>query len=160
MPPITVRGLNAEQVSALKQEALRRAISMNRLALQRLTDGNGMQAPELGKDSELLTLAGTWSQEDAESFVSAIAPLQQVDPELSCESLRRPCIQATHRQEFTKADRLQISSTVLAEWLADFACASQEARNREELRRFLALPSVAATPAEPPPPTPERRRGG
>lgn len=80
---ITVRGLSEEQVSALKREAQRQGISMNRLALRRLTDG--MQAPELGKDSELLTLAGTWSQEDAESFASAIAPPQQVDPELWCE---------------------------------------------------------------------------
>lgn len=47
---------------------------------------------------------------------------------------------------FTKADRLQVSSTVLGEWLAGFACGSQEARNREEPRRFLALPSVVVTP--------------
>lgn len=83
MTTITVRRLTEEQVSALKQEALRQGISLNRLALRRLTDA--MQAPELEKDSELMTLAGIWSQEDAESFSSAIAPLKQVDPELWCE---------------------------------------------------------------------------
>ncbi len=126
-------------------------VSINRLALQRLTDG--LQAPELGKDSELLTLAATWSQKDAESFVSAIALDTNTDVGYKRGDL-------VFLEVFTKADRLQISSTALAEWLAGFACASQEARNREELRRFLALPSVAATPAEPPPPTPVRTRGG
>lgn len=151
MPPITLRGLTAEQVPALKQQALRRDISMNRLALQRLTDG--MQAPELGKDSELLTLAGTWSQEDAESFVSTIALDTNTDVGYKRGDL--VCLEV-----FTKADRLQTISTALAEWLAGLACASQEARNRKELSRFLALPSVATTPAETPPPTPERTRGG
>ncbi|MEB3259566.1 MAG: PIN domain-containing protein [Cyanobacteriota bacterium] len=44
------------------------------------------------------------------------------------------------------AGRLQISGTVLAELLAGFACGSQESRNQDELRRFLAIPSVALTP--------------
>jgi predicted nucleic acid-binding protein len=42
-----------------------------------------------------------------------------------------------------RADQLLLSSTVAAELLAGFACGSQEARNREELSRFLASPRVA-----------------
>jgi tRNA(fMet)-specific endonuclease VapC len=48
------------------------------------------------------------------------------------------CIELVRR-----ADQLLLSSTVAAELLAGFACGSQEARNREELGRFLASPRVA-----------------
>jgi predicted nucleic acid-binding protein len=42
--------------------------------------------------------------------------------------------------------RLLISSTVLGELLAGFACGDREARNREELRRFLAVDAVQVIP--------------
>jgi predicted nucleic acid-binding protein len=45
-----------------------------------------------------------------------------------------------------QAKRLLISSTVLGELLAGFACGDREARNREELRRFLAVDTVEVTP--------------
>jgi predicted nucleic acid-binding protein len=41
------------------------------------------------------------------------------------------------------ADQLLLSSTVMGELLAGFACGTQEARNREELSRFLASPRVS-----------------
>jgi tRNA(fMet)-specific endonuclease VapC len=40
------------------------------------------------------------------------------------------------------ADHLLLSVTVLGELLAGFSCGTQEARNREELSRFLASPRV------------------
>ena len=39
------------------------------------------------------------------------------------------------------ADQLLLSSTVVGELLAGFACGNQETRNREELSRFLAFPA-------------------
>jgi predicted nucleic acid-binding protein len=45
----------------------------------------------------------------------------------------------------SKAERLLICSTVLGELLAGFACGDREARNREELRRFLECRSVEIT---------------
>ena len=48
------------------------------------------------------------------------------------------CIEVVRR-----ADQLLLSSTVAAELLAGFACGNQEARNREELSRFLASPRVS-----------------
>jgi tRNA(fMet)-specific endonuclease VapC len=48
------------------------------------------------------------------------------------------CVEVVQR-----ADQLLLSSTVAAELLAGFACGSQEARNREELSRFLVSPRVA-----------------
>jgi len=45
-----------------------------------------------------------------------------------------------------RADQLLISSTVVGELLAGFACGTQEARNREELSRFLTVPRVELSP--------------
>ena len=80
MSTITVRGLSVEQLDALKLEARRQGISMNRLALRRLTDQR--DPPKTREVTTFEKLAGTWSQQEAESFMAAIAPLEQVDPEL------------------------------------------------------------------------------
>ena len=45
-----------------------------------------------------------------------------------------------------RADQLLISSTVVGELLAGFACGTQEARNREELSSFLTVPRVELCP--------------
>lgn len=76
---ITVRGLGPDDLAALKQQAEREGISMNRLALRRLID---KPQPKSGAPSELEALAGTWSQEEADRFEAAIAPLEQVEPHL------------------------------------------------------------------------------
>jgi tRNA(fMet)-specific endonuclease VapC len=44
------------------------------------------------------------------------------------------------------AERLLISSTVIGELLAGFACGTREARNREELSQFLASPRIDHCP--------------
>ncbi len=80
MSTISVRGLSDQQLASLKEEALRQGISMNRLALHRLTHPEGGSNPP--KATELDALGGTWSEEEAEAFSTAIAPLEQVDPEL------------------------------------------------------------------------------
>lgn len=77
---ITVRGLGADDLAALKHQAEREGISMNRLALRRLVDKPQPEAS--GAPSELEALAGTWNQEEAERFEAAIAPLEQVEPGL------------------------------------------------------------------------------
>lgn len=76
---ITVRGLGPDDLAALKHQAEREGISMNRLALRRLVD---KPQPKSGAPSELEALAGTWSQEEADRFEEAIAPLEQVEPGL------------------------------------------------------------------------------
>lgn len=45
-----------------------------------------------------------------------------------------------------RAEKLLISSTVIGELLAGFACGSREGHNREELSRFLASPRVKLCP--------------
>ncbi len=79
MGSISVRGLSDQQLAALKEEASRQGISMNRLVLQLLCKGNGAEDPEPG---ELDGLAGTWSEGEADAFMAAIAPMEQVDPDL------------------------------------------------------------------------------
>jgi tRNA(fMet)-specific endonuclease VapC len=44
------------------------------------------------------------------------------------------------------ADRILVNSVVLGELLAGFAAGTREARNREELARFLASPRVETVP--------------
>ena len=80
MAALSVRGLSASQLAALKQEARRQGISMNRLALQRLEAA--ASKVETADDDAMLRLAGTWTQEESEAFAAAIAPLEKVDPEL------------------------------------------------------------------------------
>ena len=48
---------------------------------------------------------------------------------------------------FQRADRLLISSTVLGELLAGFACGNKERQNRAELDRFLTSERVEIRPA-------------
>jgi hypothetical protein len=79
MAALSVRGLSEAQLAGLKREARRQGISVNRLVLQRL----GSSEPgSTAADDPLLRLAGTWSQEEADAFAAAIAPLEQVDPDL------------------------------------------------------------------------------
>lgn len=77
--PSVCVGWEEAQLQQLKIEAQRQGISLNRLVLQRLS-GAG-QATD-GSHDDLDALAGTWSQDETDQFTAAIAPLEQVDPEL------------------------------------------------------------------------------
>jgi hypothetical protein len=80
MGSISVRGLSEQQLAALKEEASRRGISMNRLAVHRLTQQ--AEVPKPVGTAALEALAATWTKEEADAFSAAIAPLEQVDAEL------------------------------------------------------------------------------
>ncbi|MEB3185051.1 MAG: hypothetical protein VKM97_04115 [Cyanobacteriota bacterium] len=79
MAAISVRGLDEAQLDHLKEQARQQGISLNRLALHRLI---GQSPATDARHQELDHLAGTWSEEEAEAFAAAIAPLEQIDPEL------------------------------------------------------------------------------
>jgi Arc/MetJ family transcription regulator len=76
---IAERGLGPDDLAALKRQAEREGISKNRLVLRRLVDKP--QPESSGAPSELEALSGTWSQEEADHFQMAIAPLERVEPE-------------------------------------------------------------------------------
>jgi hypothetical protein len=78
MGTIIVPGLSEQQLAALKQEASRLGISMNRLGLHRLT--HDQEVPNPSGTAAIKALAGTWTQEEADAFAAAIAPLERVDP--------------------------------------------------------------------------------
>ena len=79
MAAISVRGLDDAQLRNLKAQARRQGVSLNRLVLQRITEA--VPGPNQSHD-DLDALAGTWTQEDAEAFGAAIAPLEQIDSDL------------------------------------------------------------------------------
>lgn len=79
MAAISVRGLDDAQLRNLKAQAMRQGISLNRLVLQCITEA--VPGPNQSRD-DLDALAGTWTQEDAKAFAAAIAPLEQIDPDL------------------------------------------------------------------------------
>lgn len=79
MAAISVRGLDDSQLQALKAEARRQGISLNRLVLERITE---TQPGEKHLHADLDALAGTWSEGEAEAFEAAITPMEQVDADL------------------------------------------------------------------------------
>ena len=81
MAAISVRGLAASQLQALKDQAQRQGISLNRLVLQRLS---GEDSSASQPHNDLDALAGTWTELETQQFNHAIAPLEQIDPELWC----------------------------------------------------------------------------
>jgi hypothetical protein len=78
---ISIRGLNDDQFDALKQQARQKGISLNRLVLNQLT-GAPSDAGSGQKHQDHDALAGTWSRAEKDAFEAAIAPLEQVGPEL------------------------------------------------------------------------------
>lgn len=78
---ISIRGLNEGQLDALKQQARQKGISLNRLVLDQLT-GTASDVGSGRRHQDLDALAGTWSRAESDAFEAAIAPLEQVDPEL------------------------------------------------------------------------------
>jgi hypothetical protein len=79
MAAISVRGLDEAQLRNLKAQARRQGVSLNRLVLQRITEAVPGQNQS---HDDLDALSGTWTQEDAKAFGAAIAPLEQIDPDL------------------------------------------------------------------------------
>ena len=79
MAAISVRGLDDAQLEALKEQARRQGISLNRLVLERLSGQNSRGG---STHDDLDALAGTWTPQEAQDFENAIAPLEQVDPDL------------------------------------------------------------------------------
>ena len=55
------------------------AISLNPLVLRRLT---GDASEPNTRHHDLDALAGTWSEQESDGFSAAIAPLEQIGPEL------------------------------------------------------------------------------
>jgi hypothetical protein len=81
---VTVENLDADIVDRLHVEALRRGVDVGVVIKQIIRDGLYFRtAPDSTQTHhDLDALAGTWTTEDAESFLSATANLREVDEDL------------------------------------------------------------------------------
>lgn len=85
MVQLTVRGVKDELHTALKAEAARRGLSVNKVVLALLQEkvglSNGFQSKQPVFD-DLDHLAGTWTKEDAAEFQNQLTAQRNIDPEI------------------------------------------------------------------------------
>ncbi len=81
---ITLDNLDAELMTRLVAEARKRGIDLGTMVKELLTDSFGpLRKPsDRGRPDELDELAGTWSDEEADTFLATIADFGRVDEEL------------------------------------------------------------------------------
>lgn len=79
MRTLTIRGLPPDVAEALEREKRRRGESLNQTVIELLSQGLGVGVT---RSNGLAGLAGTWSDEDLRGFERAVAPFEEVDPEL------------------------------------------------------------------------------
>ncbi|RKZ65098.1 MAG: hypothetical protein DRQ48_11960 [Gammaproteobacteria bacterium] len=83
MPAMTLRGLNEEEAQQLREEARRQEVSLNALLLRLVREGAGMaKRPRLRRRHDLDALAGTWTEEQAAAFTTALEDTERIDPEM------------------------------------------------------------------------------
>ena len=84
MANISLRGIDEEMASRLKEEAKRQRVSVNALILKLIKSGveasSRMQRRRVYRDLD--SLAGTWTAKEASEFLNAVTDFEQVDPEL------------------------------------------------------------------------------
>lgn len=83
---ITLDSLDSEVISRLRAEARRRGIEVGKLIAELLASALGTTPPENEKRTSgkrsLSDLAGTWSHEEAEAFLAAIADFEHIDQDM------------------------------------------------------------------------------
>ncbi len=82
-PPkyLTVRNLPPRVSEALETEKRRQQTSLNQTVIDLLRKSLGIELADASTNG-LRRLAGSWSGADLERFEEAVAPTEQVDPEL------------------------------------------------------------------------------
>lgn len=83
MTAITLRNIPLKLQEAIQQRAGADGLSLNKTVLRMLEEAAGQRTSgrqELHHDLD--HLAGTWSEEEAETFEAALAEQRRVDPEL------------------------------------------------------------------------------
>lgn len=85
MKQLTVRGVKNDLHNALKSEATRRGISVNRVVLALLREAVGLANGNQQKRvifNDLDSLAGTWTKEEATNFEGELASQRVIDEAL------------------------------------------------------------------------------
>ena len=79
MKTLTIRNLPPDVAEALEREKRRRGASLNQTVIELLGQGLGVGAT---RSNGLARLAGRWTEEEFQRFEEAIAPFEEIDPEL------------------------------------------------------------------------------
>ncbi len=79
MKNLTIRNVSPELAAALEREKRRRGESLNDAVLGLLAQGLGVGGP---RSNGLARQAGTWSEEELQSFEASVAAFESVDDEL------------------------------------------------------------------------------
>ena len=82
MTNLSIRGLDDEATTQLKEDAKRHGKSINCHAKDLLQNALGRQVRGRQVDDDLDALAGTWTEEDALQFQAHLECMQQVDEAL------------------------------------------------------------------------------
>ena len=84
MTAILIRDLEPHFIDALKADAAKLQLSLNRYVKQLLTQvlTKSAHPTDTGVRNNLAQLAGGWSKRDAKEFDAASAMFNQIDPEL------------------------------------------------------------------------------
>ena len=78
---LTIRNVPSRVASALRAESKRRGQSLNQTTIDLLSAATGVGRSEPPMNG-LEKLAGTWPQEEFDAFESAMAELDEIDPEM------------------------------------------------------------------------------
>lgn len=79
MKTLTIRNLPPSVADALEREKRRRGVSLNQTVIELLGQGLGVGTV---RSNGLAAGAGIWSEEEFRRFEEAVAPFEEVDPEL------------------------------------------------------------------------------
>lgn len=77
---VTLRGLPTSLFRELKREAHQKKMSLNQVLLDKILPAR--KKPREGECSQLLALAGTWSEKRAKDFDQALQEIRKIDFEL------------------------------------------------------------------------------
>lgn len=81
---LTIQNLDQTTLNRLQAEARRRGVALSVVAREALVRGLPAPSPNDAHaiHHDLDSLAGTWSEDDAHAFLSAVGDFEQIDGEL------------------------------------------------------------------------------
>ena len=83
MKSITIRGIDGELDTAIKEQAAHSRQSVNQWLIQALKKLTGTsKEPVFKKYNDLDTLAGGWSKQEAEAFLADIKIFEKIDKDI------------------------------------------------------------------------------
>lgn len=84
MKQLTIRGVGEKVHMAIKDQADRKGMSVNRYVRSILREAVGLGSERSSQNTyhDLDHLAGTWTQQELEAFEMSLSPLRKIDQDL------------------------------------------------------------------------------